>query len=438
MVDNDKNREIATFRFGVIAEFVTGVKLDYGEKEKLITQKIARTYRIPYSNHSSISRSTINEWVSAYKNAGYRIEGLFPKTRKDKGSFRKLDPQIRLAIVQIKNEHPTCTLPTIIKKLKNMKVLREDEQLNMSTIYRFLKKENLSSSQPTDRRKFEASHPNEIWQCDIMHGPQAQINGVHKKTYLCAILDDHSRLITHAQFYQSETMTTLKDCLKKAVERRGLPQKFYVDNGACYKTIHLEQITAALGIGLSHSRPYTPQGRGKIERFFRSLRDSFLSLIDKVLTIEELNETLDNWLEEYHRTKHAGINTTPMERYQKNLECVRPAPKDLLAYFRFCEFRTVKKDRSLKLNGRLFEAPVALIDKRVELRYHKEEPEEVEVFLENCSFGMAVPLNPMVNAKVGRQWAPLPDRKKNCPPEIKNKTTTPTGKLFGGQKNEQI
>ena len=108
-----------------------------------------------------------------------------------------------------------------------------------------------------------------------MHGPRAKVSGINKKTYLHAIIDDSSRYIIHAEFFTSEKLEAFKECLKAAVEKRGLPQKLYVDNGACYSAINLEQITACLGIGIKHSRPYIPQGRGKIERWFRNVRESF-------------------------------------------------------------------------------------------------------------------------------------------------------------------
>ena len=106
-MDEKQKREIATFRFGIISEFVTGVKLSYGEKESLIAQKVGRSYDIPYSKKRSISRSAIHEWINSYKKAGYRIEGIYPKERKDKGGFRKLDATLRMAIREFKKERPS-------------------------------------------------------------------------------------------------------------------------------------------------------------------------------------------------------------------------------------------------------------------------------------------------------------------------------------------
>jgi putative transposase len=118
---------------------------------------------------------------------------------------------------------------------------------------------------PTDRRKFEAELPNDLWQSDVMHGPKVHVDGKRRKTYLIAVIDDHSRLICHGQFYLSEKLACYLQALEQALLKRGLPRKLYVDNGPAFRSRHLEQVTASLGIALIHSKPYKPQGRGKID-----------------------------------------------------------------------------------------------------------------------------------------------------------------------------
>ena len=253
-----------------------------------------------------------------------------------------------------------------------------------------------------DRRAFEAGHPNELWQSDVMHGPKVISERKKKKSYLIAILDDNSRLIAHGQFYLSERLGDFKNCLKQAIIKRGLPLRLYVDNGSCYKAINLDQVTACLGIGIVHTPPYTPQGRGKIERWFRYVRESFLPTVPANPTLDDLNQRFFDWIEAYHNRVHSSTKQTPLERYQLNMKCVRPAPPDILNYFRFIEFRRVKKDRTFRLNGTIFEAPVDLVDLNVALRFHQESPDQVEVFFEERSFGMATLLDKTVNFKVGR------------------------------------
>lgn len=406
MLTEEKKMKVATFRFGIISEFVTGTELSYGEKEKLLKDKVSRFYQIPYSKRKTIARSSIQAWIQIYKAGGRRIEALMPRARKDKGNFRKLDEKIRQELRNARRANPDLTVPMLIKRLKQDKVVSMTENIQLTNVYRFFKKERLERVNfgAEDKRKFEAESPNEIWQSDVMHGPRSRINGVNKKTYLHAIIDDHSRLIIYAQFYTSERLEAFKNCFQNGIEKRGLPQKLYVDNGACYSAINLDQITACLGIGLTHSRPYTPQGRGKIERWFRNIRDNFLPLYSSVLKLKDLNEKLDDWVDEYNNRAHSSIKTSPLNKYKQKLECVRPAPPHLIDYFRTIDYRSIGKDRTFRINNKFYEGPSVLIDRRVELRYHKSDPDEIEVFFNNESYGMANLVDTHVNARVGRDY----------------------------------
>lgn len=414
-MEDDKKMEVATFKFGIIADFVTGVHLNYGEKEKLLREKSLKEYEIPFSGRGKVAKSTIKKWILEYKRAGRRIEGLFPKDRKDRGQFRALSPSLQMAILEIKREKKELTGVNVITELKHRKIISLHEEINLSVLYRFLesKKEEIQSHVVVDRRKFEASAPNELWQSDVLHGPKVWVDGKHKKAYLIAIIDDHSRLIIHAQFYLTERLIDFKHCLKVALEKRGLPLKLYIDNGACYSALNVEQVAACLGIGIVHTPPYTPQGRGKIERWFLTVRTGFLQMVSSVMTLDKLNEEFDDWVEQYNNRKHSSIDMTPIEKFQQNMKCTRPAPKDLMNYFRFCEYRTVKKDRTFRLNGEIYEAPVSLIDKRVEVKYHRESPEVAEVFFEGKSFGNATMYNPHVNFKLGRNNKLKPSSENN-------------------------
>ena len=159
---------------------------------------------------------------------------------------------------------------------------------------------------------------------------------------------------------------------------------------------------ASLGIALVHSRPYEPEGRGKVERFFRTVRGQFLSTIPDGLSLEELNTRLKSWIDEYHLREHGSTKEAPLSRYAKHLHCVREAPKELMDYFRKRVTRKVDKDRTISLDGRLYEAPVALIGKTVTLLYHESDPARVELVVNGTSHGMCVPLDVRINAKVKR------------------------------------
>jgi hypothetical protein len=245
-----------------------------------------------------------------------------------------------------------------------------------------------------------------------------------RKTYLIAFIDDHSRLIVHGAFYLSENLFSFMDGFEKALAKRGLPRKLYVDNGAAFRSHKLAFTCASLAISLIHARPYKPQGKGKIERFFKTVRGQFLPSCD-TSALAQLNQGFHHWLENiYHQRKHSATGTTPFERFTGKLECIRKAPKNLKDHFRKAVYRTVFKDRTITLCGRLFEAPVALIGKRVLLLYHENEPEKVEVFFNQISYGLLVVVDLHVNCRVKR------DKYKSTKIESDNSTVYQGGDLW--------
>jgi len=272
-------------------------------------------------------------------------------------------------------------------------------------VYRFLHRYNLMGKQAPpslDRRKFEAESPNDLWQSDVMHGPLLFCGNKRRKSYLIAFIDDHSRLIPHGQFYPSEGLTAFMDSFSRALQKRGLPRKLYVDNGAAFRSRQLEFTTASLGIALIHAKPYRPQGKGKIERFFKTVRTQFLPYF-KGDTLDEINLAFTLWLDDqYHQRTHSSTGQSPFKRFTSKMQCLRNAPDNLSNYFRKTVRRRVNKDRSLVVDKRLFEAPVALIGRRVEVLYHEHTPEQVEVLCNGQSYGLLRQLDVHVNSRVKR------------------------------------
>jgi len=402
---HDKIQRIATFRYGVIHDLVGNVQLSAGEQERLIREKCNCTWVIPFSAKTRLTRSTILRWVKLYKNSGGKLEALASRTRCDQGKTRAIDQETGLALILVRRELPRATIVRLISEMNARRLVSPGIELAPSTVYRFLHQQDLmklTSPLPEDRRRFEAELPNDLWQTDCMHGPMVEHEGKKRKTYLVAFIDDHSRLVPHAEFYLSESMESFVRALQDALLTRGLPRKLYTDNGAVFRSHHLEHITARLGIALVHARPYKPQGKGKIERFFRTVRSEFLTGF-KGDTLLELNCTLSIWLREiYHQRDHSSTAQSPFERFTSHMELIREAPENLRDYFRKTVRRRVAKDRTISLGGKVFEAPVALIGKQVELLYHDEEPDRIEIMVQGKTFGMAIPVNLNVNCRVKR------------------------------------
>lgn len=398
----EQKKEVATFRFGVIHELVNTKGLSRGEQERLIGEKCGRRWSIPFSNRTRISRTTILRWVRLYKAGNGRIESLLSSGRSDRGATRSMDEETCLSLIALRREFPLITISALISRVREA---NPDVVLNPSSVYRLLKREGLMKAEgqkPEDRRKFEAELANEVWQSDVMHGPMVMVGEKMRKTYLIAFLDDHSRLVTHGEFYLSEGIDCFLEALEKGLLKRGLPRKLYTDNGAAMRSHHLEQVCASLGIALIHARPYKPQGKGKIERFFRSTREGFLTGF-KGESIVELNEAFDLWLQDvYHQRKHTSTGQAPFERFTSNMECLRPAPANLTDHFRKLARRRVSKDRTITLNGKIFEGPVCLIGKQVELLHHDKDAGRVEVRAGGRSYGFIPAVDIHVNCRVKR------------------------------------
>ena len=404
-MDEEQQKEIATFRFGVIHDLVGGVVLESGEKERLIREKCARKWSIPFSNRTRIGRSTIIRWSKAYQDAGGKLEALYPGTRSDRGSSRSLSDETEAALMVLRREMPLAPVRKIISEMRRRGLAGPEVEINKSAVYRFFHAHGLMKTAalvPEDRRKFEAEMPNDLWQSDCMHGPMVLSGGKQRKTYLLAFIDDHSRLIPHAAFYFTEGTASFLDALQNALATRGLPRKLYTDNGPAFRSKHLEQVCASLGVALIHARPYKPQGKGKIERFFRTARGDFLPGF-RGQTLDELNEAFDLWLQHiYHQRVHGGTGQTPLARFTARVECLRPAPKNLSDHFRQAVKRKVAKDRTVSLNGRIFEAPVDLIGKQVTVLFHDHQPELIEIRLNRKSYGYLQPVDLHVNVRVKR------------------------------------
>jgi len=415
-MDKDKKEQWALFRFQTIAPLLD---LQRGEQERLIQELVGKPIEAPNGKLFPLSRSTLMRWLARHRKKG--VEGLQPMDRKDKGGLRAFSDEIACALLKIKAEKPGLTVEALIYQARRKGIFAPGQHVSKSSVWRFLKKHHSEGQKEgfrTDRRRFEAEAPMELVQSDVMHGPKAG----GKKAYLIALIDDHSRLILWAAFRWSETVEEFISVLKQALRRRGLPRKIYVDNGSAFRSLRLSYALASLGVSLIHATPYQPEGKGKCERWFRTVRENFLpqlSLQD-LESLEKLNAALWDWIDHYyHQTIHSSTGQTPWERFVQGLKCSRPAPENMEEHFRSRVLRKVGKDRVVSLNGRAFEAPVASIGRHLELRFPPDRPEEIEAFDQNQSLGFLKPVLVHSNAKVKRtksREVDLESGEKKAPP----------------------
>ena len=406
MMSAEKQEKIALFRFGVIAPLMGLKKHERGAGEQMIRQITKRQWEIPYSHRSYVSRSVVMEWFKRWETSGGDLKSLWPKTRIDKGRVRSMDEETEQSILRLKKElGPRTTLPVLLQIARERGILPPGFNVSMQTLYRLIERHGLDEGAPAgiDRRKFEAELPNDLWQADIMHGPLIIDGKRQRKAFLFAIIDDHSRLIVHAWFYLNERLENFLDCFKTAVAKRGLPRKLYLDNGPAFRSHQLQLCLASLGVDLVHSKAYVPQGKGKIERWFRTCRMKFLPLLKDGLTLQAINQKLEKWLEsDYQSRVHDTTGERPLERFIKKIELVRKAPANLNDFFRIKLVRKVNNDRSVSVEGKLYEAPVDLIGRTVTLLIDTQKEGDIEVFYKDKSFGLLVVLDRHINANAHR------------------------------------
>ena len=376
-IDDDKQREkIALFRYGLIADLIHRPSGERGLYAKL-AEKASREHEIPGTLRRRVAAETIREWLRAWRKGGF--DALLPKTRSDAGQARAIPREVADLLVHMKDENRGLTVPLVIEKALASGAVPEGLVLAPATVHRLLSRHGLMRARPEDptgkdRRRFAFDKAGELWMSDVMHGPSVVTDGKKKrKTYLLALLDDATRVITHASFALSENTAAFLPVLEQAVRRRGLPKRLYVDNGALYRSQHLGLVCAKLGVTLIHARPYMPQGKGKIERFFRTARMQLLPTLGEVdlKSLEAINRRLWGWVEgEYHQAPHKGLDgRTPADAWVMASDEVKLAAADIADLFLFEQKRKVAKDRTVSLLGVVYEVDAALVSETVTLRF---------------------------------------------------------------------
>lgn len=270
---NDKTRkEIALFRYGILAPLISGTYDEDKSIKKFFRDAAGKVYTTPNGEDTKVSTSTIERWYYNYKKEGF--EALMPIRRCDTGRARKLDSDITEQIKYLKQEYPRIPATLIYQKLvANGTIVKGD--ISLSTINRYvnqLKLENRYSNNK-DMKRYERAHINEVWCGDSSVGPYLKVDGKKKRVYIIALIDDASRYITGIDVFFNDNFVNLMSVLKSAVARFGKPKILNFDNGASYKNKQIELLAARIGTTISYCAPYTPQSKAKIERWFRTLKD---------------------------------------------------------------------------------------------------------------------------------------------------------------------
>ena len=414
MTDTPERRAIALFRYGLIADLIHLPAGSPGLYARL-REKASADHTIPGSNRTRVALETLRHWLKDYRRGGF--DALLPKGRVDRGRSRALSQALADTLLSLKEAQPHLSIPQLISTVARS--APDSVTPAPSTVHRLLSRAGLMDKTRTDdepsaqdRRRFAFAHAGQMWMSDVMHGPTVALPGsrTRRKTYLIAFLDDATRVVPYCAFAMSENTQAFLPVFKQALLRRGIPQRLYVDNGANYRSQQLALVCARLGVALIHARPYQPQGKGKQERFFRTLRAQLLANLSAADTdsLDALNRRLWAWVEaEYHHSPHRGLDgQTPLDRWAMSEQPPRlPGPKlDLDALFLFETKRRVQRDRTVSLNGTLFEVDAVLVGQTVTLRHDPSAPASrgVEVWHDGHLIERARPLDAYANCFVRR------------------------------------
>ena len=348
------------------------------------------------------SASTLEEWYYLFRNQGF--QALKRRTRKDRGTRKALSPEASQAIVELRRKYPQLKVKVLVRQLVEQGVLQVGT-FSLPSVYRLLATHQLDArsikrtppvpgSGPT--KAFECARANELWMTDLMFGPTLKTaEGKVIQTRLFGFLDDCSRLVPHAQYYDSEKLCWFLDCFRQALARRGFPDKLYTDHGKIFTSYHLQVVCANLGVRLCHAKPYAAWSRGKHERWFRTLQQDFEArlILNPVHTLEQLNARLWRWIEsEYHQRPHSALEgQTPAERFTQralNLRTAEPRT-DWEALFLSRAERRVRLDATFSLEGQLWEVPTHLRGQIIQVRFDPYGWRRVEIWWQDKLVGLA-------------------------------------------------
>lgn len=379
------NAELAE-KIGLLRHsIISPVLMDSQRAQMEYFRQIAeREFDVPGRGLRRFTATTMKGWLYRYRRYGFTV--LVPKVRRDRGQFRMLSAEQREQIKIFRQNHLNYSVVKFYD-LGLKEGLLGVPPICIETLRRFLRAENLYKRRETvARKRFEMSYFGELWTCDFMHGPQV-LSGTSKKkqkAILLAMIDDHSRLIVGYKWDLFENTNLIEEVFKEAILSYGLPDRIYCDNGAAFSSHYMARCCAHLNIGLVHSKPYDSPSRGKIERFFRTVREQFLVSFKEGATLEDINQSFNRWIrDEYHQKHHHGIDGRPIDRYSVSSSRYprkRVDNEDLEDFFMVTVERTVNKDSTVSLNTAVLEVPPQYIGRKVELRFKQDSPSEVYLY----------------------------------------------------------
>lgn len=407
-----RDEAIALHRWAVIAEAAND-RLTPGERGTLVRAAIDRTHAHPDGEDRRYSRNTIDRWIRAWRQGG--LTALAPSPRADTGAVRA-HPELFTEAAALRLEVPSRSSSQIASILFHRHGITVSERTIRAQLHRRGLHRAALAAEPKAFGRYEASRPNERWITDVLVGPHVPwpktSSSVRAKLFL--IVDDHSRLLVDGHFFAHENARACQDLLRRAITRRGVPDVLYADNGAPFANAWLSRTCGVLGVRLVHSKPYSPEGRGKQERLNRYIREAFLTEATHrgISSLDELNDLFGAWVEQVCNTRvHAETKEAPITRFERTGPHRQVDSDTLREAFRWSLTRKVTKTATVPLEGNHYSVDPSLVARRVELRYDPEDLDRIDVFFEGKPAGVAIPfvIGRHVHRLVPQAARPVPE-----------------------------
>lgn len=377
----EEKHSIALKRYAAITPLVNGTLDEYQSKSSFYREAALKPYPAEDGSMRLYSPAAIERWYRNYLKSGF--DGLMPKGRDDMGKSRVLDEACQEYIRHMKTQYPRIPAAALYRQMLSEGIITRN-MVSESSVNRFVNHIMEEKKQTTNRdmRRYERPHINEVWCGDSSVGPRLLSDGSKKKVFIIALIDDASRFITGVDIFFNDTFVNLMSVMKSAVSRYGRPKVWNFDNGSAYKNKQMELLAARIGSAINYCQPYTPTAKAKIERWFRTLKDQWMSTLDmgQFHSLEQLRASLDTFVDAYNHTPHASLGgRSPSDRFFSEPEQIRRLDEDAIGEAFLLEIdRTVSADSVITIDHTEYQVDCRFAKQRIKLRY---SPDLSDIFV---------------------------------------------------------
>lgn len=362
-MDTKKAQEIALKRYGSIAPLISGNIDSYKSKSD---------YFRSVASSIGVHPHTIQRWYSRYLKEGF--DGLMPKSRSDQHHYRKLDKDTKDQIIYLLSEYPRLPATMVYQKLLETNTIVAKD-VSLSTVNRFVQeyKKSKGFGPLKDMKRYEREHINEVWCGDSSVGPYLKVDGKKQRTYIIALIDDASRMIVGIDIFFNDNFVNLMCVIRGAVIKYGKPKTFNFDNGSNYRSTQMNLLAARIGTVIHYNPARTPTGKAKIERWFRTMKDQWMSQLcmTDYKSLDELRKSLFMFVQEYNQRVHSSLNgKSPMERFfSESTLIIRMNENEIERSFLLEIERKVSNDSVIVIDEKEYEVNYKYQGQRLLIRY---------------------------------------------------------------------